>query len=157
GAAGNLVLHVSSRSGRCRKDGSMMDEVAGDAQGSAVMAALRGGAPLSPLVSRTRRSAQAMRRRAGTQEATRHHAERWAPAQQPTTEGVLRCVGGTRAELHLLPPQLERIFATHAFLLFRALPDHARKTLQRHQRLAGVSPFLQLLDRDVIERLAAGA
>src|SRR3981189_439039 len=44
-----------------------------------------------------------------------------------------------------------------AFLLFRALPDHAGKPFQRHQRLAGVGPLLQLLDRDVIERLPAGA
>src|SRR5260221_11139091 len=44
-----------------------------------------------------------------------------------------------------------------AFLPFRALPDHAGKTLQRHQRLAGIGPFLQFLDRDVIERLAAGS
>src|ERR1700692_604366 len=47
--------------------------------------------------------------------------------------------------------------AIAAFLLFRALPDHAGKALQRHQRLAGIGPFLQLLDRDVIERLPAGA
>src|SRR5258708_16963031 len=44
-----------------------------------------------------------------------------------------------------------------ALLPFRALPDHAGKTLQRHQRLAGIGPFLQFLDRDVIERLAAGS
>src|SRR5260370_8404599 len=44
-----------------------------------------------------------------------------------------------------------------ALLPFRALPDHAGKTFQRHQRLAGIGPFLQLLDRDVIQRLAAGA
>src|SRR5205807_861472 len=37
-----------------------------------------------------------------------------------------------------------------------ALPDHARKTLQRHQRLAGIGPFLQFLDRDVIKRLPPG-
>src|SRR5205814_4206053 len=43
-----------------------------------------------------------------------------------------------------------------ALLLFRALPDHAGKALQRHQRLAGIGPFLQFLDRDVIERLPAG-
>src|SRR6266478_5140256 len=43
-----------------------------------------------------------------------------------------------------------------ALLPFRALPDHAGKTLERHQRLAGVGPFLQFLDRDVIERLPAG-
>src|ERR1700743_1157159 len=41
GTAGDLVLHVSSRSGRCRKDERMMAEVMGGAQGSAVMAALR--------------------------------------------------------------------------------------------------------------------
>src|SRR4051794_6075650 len=44
-----------------------------------------------------------------------------------------------------------------ALFPFRALPDHAGKTLQRHQRRAGIGPFLQLLDRDVIERLPAGA
>ena len=42
-------------------------------------------------------------------------------------------------------------------LSFRTLPDHAGKALQRHQRLAGISPFLQLLDGDVIERLPSGA
>src|SRR5260370_12197002 len=42
-----------------------------------------------------------------------------------------------------------------ALLPHRALPDHAGKTLQRHQRLAGIGPLLQFLDRDVIERLAA--
>src|SRR5882757_7165124 len=52
---------------------------------------------------------------------------------------------------------LEHPFAVGAFLLFRALPDHARKTFQRHQRLAAVGPFLQFLDRDVIERLPPGA
>src|SRR6476659_3398168 len=44
-----------------------------------------------------------------------------------------------------------------ALLPLRALPDHAGKTLQRHQRLAGIGPFLQFLDRDVIERLPTGA
>src|SRR5882757_11349013 len=53
--------------------------------------------------------------------------------------------------------QSEHSLAIGPLLLFRALPDHARKALQRHQRLAGVGPFLQFLDRDVIERLAAGA
>src|SRR3981081_1001719 len=43
-----------------------------------------------------------------------------------------------------------------ALLLFRALPDHAGKALQRHQRLAGVGPPLQLLDGDMVERLPAG-
>src|SRR3974390_2384428 len=56
----------------------------------------------------------------------------------------------------ILPPQLERVLAGGAPLLLRALPDHAGKTLQRHQRLAGPGPFLQLLDGEVIERLAAG-
>src|SRR5438552_11824985 len=59
--------------------------------------------------------------------------------------------------LHLLPPQFERILSTRALLPFRALPDHARKTLQRHQRLAGIGPLLQLLDGDMIERLPTGA
>src|SRR3954447_7223984 len=57
---------------------------------------------------------------------------------------------------HLLATELERVFAASALLLFRALPDHAGKALQRHQRLAGIGPFLKLFDRDVIERLAAG-
>src|SRR5450759_923778 len=42
-------------------------------------------------------------------------------------------------------------------LLFRTLPDHAGKALQRHQRLAGPGPLLQLLDRDMVERLPPGA
>jgi hypothetical protein len=37
-----------------------------------------------------------------------------------------------------------------AFLLFRALPDHAGETLERHQRLAGIGPLLQLLDGDMV-------
>src|SRR3954463_14911571 len=53
--------------------------------------------------------------------------------------------------------QSEHPLAIGPLLLFRALPDHARKAFQRHQRLAGIGPFLKLLDRDVIERLAAGA
>src|SRR6476661_10738271 len=40
---------------------------------------------------------------------------------------------------------------------FRALPDHAGKAFERNQRLAGIGPLLQFLDRDVIERLAAGS
>src|SRR5437879_10088853 len=51
----------------------------------------------------------------------------------------------------------EHPLAIAALLPFRALPDHAGKTFQRHQRLAGIGPFLQFLDRDVIKRLAAGA
>jgi hypothetical protein len=42
-------------------------------------------------------------------------------------------------------------------LHFRALPDHAGETSQRRPRLPGIGPLLQLLDRDMIERLAAGA
>src|SRR5260370_21154636 len=45
----------------------------------------------------------------------------------------------------------------NALLPFRALPDHGGKAIERHQRLAGIGPFLQFLDRDVIERLAAGS
>src|SRR5882757_7136538 len=70
--------------------GSMMAEVQGCAQGSAIMAALRGRAS------------------------------------------------------NLFAAQLERILAARALLLFRALPDHARKTRQRYQRLAGIGPFLEL-------------
>src|SRR5579871_2175775 len=44
-----------------------------------------------------------------------------------------------------------------AWLLLAAMPDHAGKAFERHQRLAGIGPFLQFLDRDVIERLPAGA
>src|SRR5689334_17769330 len=60
----------------------------------------------------------------------------------------------------LLPPEpahrRERI-VVDALLLARTIPHHARKTLEWHQRLAGVSPLLQLLDADVVDRLAAGA
>src|ERR1700682_5577640 len=45
----------------------------------------------------------------------------------------------------------------YALLPFRALPNHARESLERHQRLAGIGPLLQLFDRDMIERLPAGA
>src|ERR1035437_8293285 len=45
---------------------------------------------------------------------------------------------------------------TDAFLLFRALPDHAAKALQRHQRLAGIGSLLQLLAGDMVERLPDG-
>src|ERR1700760_5201369 len=51
----------------------------------------------------------------------------------------------------------ERVLARGTALLFRTLPDPGGKALQRRQRLAGIGPFLQLFDRDVIERLAAGA
>src|SRR5581483_5941128 len=53
--------------------------------------------------------------------------------------------------------ELEGILAGSPPLLLRALPDHAGKALQRHQRLAGIGPFLQLFDGDVIERLPSGA
>ena len=41
-----------------------------------------------------------MRRRAGTQKATRHSAATWAPALQRTVEVTLRCVRGT-GQIHL--------------------------------------------------------
>src|ERR1700722_1906909 len=50
----------------------------------------------------------------------------------------------------------EQAVMIDALLLFRTMPDHAGKTLQRHQRLAGIGPLLHLLDGDVIERLPAG-
>src|SRR5437868_11999644 len=53
--------------------------------------------------------------------------------------------------------ELERVVPGDTPLLFRALPHHPRKTFQRHQRLAGIGPLLQFFDRDVIERLPAGA
>src|SRR5258705_12577168 len=52
---------------------------------------------------------------------------------------------------------LEHPLMIDALLPLRALPDHARKTLQRHQRLAGIGPLLQFLDGDMIERLAGGS
>src|SRR3954469_22813249 len=64
---------------------------------------------------------------------------------------------GTRVRMRYGSEQLEHAFALNRLLLFRALPDHAGKAFQRHQRLAGIGPFLQLLDGNVIERLAAGA
>lgn len=68
----------------------MMAEVLGDAQGSVVMAALRGR---STLVSRTRRSAQRCDAEPGPITGT-NLADAWAPAQQRITEVVLRCVRG---------------------------------------------------------------
>src|SRR5580698_6655866 len=64
----------------------------------------------------------------------------------------LPCTGERKS-----PRESEHPLTVAALLLFRALPDHAWKTFQRHQRLAGIGPFLQFLDRDVIERLPAGA
>src|SRR5713226_5913870 len=65
-----------------------------------------------------------------------------------------RCVLGARATQ---AAPLEHSVMIDALLPFRTLPDHAGKTLQRHQRLARIGPLLQFLDRDVIERLAAGS
>src|SRR6516165_7212940 len=58
---------------------------------------------------------------------------------------------------NILAAQFEGVITGRTPLLLRALPHHARKTLERHQRLTGVGPFLQFLDRDVIERLPAGS
>src|SRR6202790_1211830 len=66
-------------------------------------------------------------------------------------------MAGLHPRTQALRARSEHPLAIDLLLLFRALPDHAGKPLQRHQRLAGIGPFLQLLDRDVIERLAAGA
>src|SRR5271166_3083546 len=66
------------------------------------------------------------------------------------------CPARARAS-RVVAAEFEGIVPGPALLLFRALPDHAGKTLQRHQRLAGIGPLLQLLDRDVIKRLPAGA
>src|SRR5580698_621612 len=60
----------------------------------------------------------------------------------------LPCTGERKS-----PRESEHPLAVAALLLFRALPDHAGKAFQRHQRLAGIGPFLQFLDREVIERL----
>src|SRR5579872_2824775 len=51
----------------------------------------------------------------------------------------------------------EQSLMIDALLSFRTLPDHAGKPFQRHQRLAGVCPLLQLFDGDMVERLAPGA
>src|SRR5664279_4376675 len=53
-------------------------------------------------------------------------------------------------------PKSEHALMVDALLLFLAMPDHAGKTLQRHQRFARIGPLLHLLDGDVIERLPAG-
>src|ERR1700722_5430423 len=65
--------------------------------------------------------------------------------------------GASTRRSWLCTAEFEWVVTGAAFFLFRALPDHAGKTFQRHQRLSGIGPFLQLLDRDVIERLPAGA
>src|SRR5665213_534623 len=66
----------------------------------------------------------------------------------PALAGIQTPLAGYFRSIH--PLMLDRLF------LLRALPDHAGKAFQRHQRLAGIGPVLQLLDRDVIERLPAG-
>src|ERR1700686_4708554 len=88
--------------GRCREAWGIMIKLEAPAQGSALMAALRGGAR--------------------------------------------RTCGRSKHPVAIAPS-----------LLFRTMPDHARKALQRHQRFAGIGPFLQLLDGDMIQRLPAGA
>src|SRR5262245_39509301 len=45
----------------------------------------------------------------------------------------------------------------HRLFSLRPRPHHARKALERDQALAEIRPLLQLLDRDVIKRLAARA
>src|SRR3981081_3103613 len=51
----------------------------------------------------------------------------------------------------------EQPVVVDALVLFRALPHHAGKTLQRRQRLAGIGPLLQLFDGNMVERLPPGA
>ena len=80
--------------------------------------------------------------------------EEWGVIKPRPVRHFAHCVLGARATQGA---PLENSVMIEALLLFRALPDHARKTFQGHQRLAGIGPFLQFLDRDVIERLAAGA
>src|SRR6185312_545811 len=101
------------------------------------------------LVSRTRCSLgdakhrpATLRRRAGTCGCA--SAKRLGPGSA-AQRFAPHCVQGTRAAA------LEYSLAICALLPFRALPDHAGITFQRHQRLAGVGPFLQFLDGDVIE------
>src|SRR6185312_527730 len=84
----------------------------------------------------------------------RHHAD---PARQCNGGGSWLHCAGARGPSIAFARELEGIFAGGAALLLRALPDHAGIAFQRHQRLAGVGPFLQLLDGKVIERLAARA
>src|SRR5689334_4819894 len=78
-----------------------------------------------------------------------HDAARWAQAQQ--------CRASYRTAFGARRAALEHALAIYPLLLFRAVPDHTGIALQRHQRLAGVGPFLQFLDRDVIERLPSRA
>src|SRR5260370_36776791 len=80
------------------------------------------------------------------------HQKPWATAQQCGASG--RTASGANARYEA-PPRSEQP-VIDALLPCRALPDHAGKAFQRHQRLARVGPLLQLLDGDMIERLAAG-
>src|SRR3954469_20162046 len=98
----------------------------------------------SPPASRTLR-----RGIAGTTPNLNHccnGAPSWLPCAE-TRERVLR----------VLATELEGIVPGHAVLLFGTLPDHAGESFQRHKGRAGISPFPELLDGDVIERLPAGA
>src|SRR5580704_3391285 len=70
--------------------------------------------------------------------------------------GAGRPPGGSTRRSWLCTAELEWVITDPALFLLRALPDHAGKAFQRHQRLAGIGPFLQFLDREVIERLPAG-
>src|SRR5215471_13776556 len=87
------------------------------------------------------------------------------PALRDRAPAVLSMIFSRGKPLHAFPDhalditarEYEGIFAGRAPLLFRALPDHAWEALQRHQRFAGISPFLQFIDCDVIERLPARA
>src|SRR6266403_8286 len=83
-------------------------------------------------------------------------ARAWQPPRNGLTRPLRVC-----AIQHEVNPAVttnsEYSVKASPFPLFRALPDHAGETLERHQQLAGVGPFLQFLDRDVIERLAPGA
>jgi hypothetical protein len=81
------------------------------------------------------------------------HAQ-WKAVMPALRQGT---IGPRSRPSEIAAREFKGIIARCALLLFRALPDHAGKSLQRHQRLAGIGPFLQLLDRDVVERLPAGA
>src|SRR6185312_4603983 len=78
------------------------------------------------------------------------------PGRSFATSTALQLIAPQRRS-YIFAAELEPVFTSGTALFLRALPDHAGKALQRHQRLAGIGPFLQLFDGDVIERLAAGA
>src|SRR5215831_8797425 len=89
--------------------------------------------------------------------AARTHDQTWTIRAMERAHGWPALAPTSRARSWLLARELERIIARRAALLFRALPNHAWKAFERHQGLAGIGPFLQLFDRDVIERLPPGA